>query len=174
MKKSSESSRREKQLRASAKNMKINTRKVDAEIKKLAQRGDADIDTSDIPEIKDWGKAVAGKFYRAIKKPITIRLDTDLVDRLKSEGPGYQTKINTILRSALKADEGLQVGEPPTDPPNPTRQGGEKLPYEACEFALVRHGHFQFPNLQRQEEIARCFEIAEIIKKRQCVFAEAS
>jgi len=29
---------------------------------------DKDIDTSDIPEIKNWDNAVVGRFYRPIKK----------------------------------------------------------------------------------------------------------
>ena len=62
---------------------------------------DEDIDTSDIPEIKDWSKAVVGKFYRPIKEPVTIRLDSDVVAWLKSAGPGYQTRINALLRRAM-------------------------------------------------------------------------
>jgi hypothetical protein len=34
---------------------------------------DEDIDTSDIPEARNWSKAVVGKFYRPLKEPITIR-----------------------------------------------------------------------------------------------------
>ena len=62
---------------------------------------DEDIDTSDIPEIKDWSKAVVGKFYRPIKEPVTVRLDSDVVAWLKSAGPGYQTRINALLRRAM-------------------------------------------------------------------------
>jgi len=61
-----------------------------------------DIDTSDIPEVTDWSKAVVGKFYRPRKEPITIRLDADVVAWLKAEGPGYQTRINTLLRNAME------------------------------------------------------------------------
>ena len=62
---------------------------------------DEDIDTSDIPEIKDWSKAVVGKFYRPIKEPVTVRLDSDVVAWLKSAGPGYQTRMNALLRRAM-------------------------------------------------------------------------
>jgi uncharacterized protein (DUF4415 family) len=64
-------------------------------------RDDA-IDTSDIPEAADWGKAVVGKFYRPIKKPLTIRLDADVLAWLKSQGSGYQTRINALLRGAMQ------------------------------------------------------------------------
>ena len=36
------------------------------------------------------------------KRRITIRLDADLVDWIKEQGPGYQTRINTILRDAME------------------------------------------------------------------------
>lgn len=62
---------------------------------------DADIDFSDIPEVVDWTGAEVGKFYRPGKKPITIRLDEDVVDWLKSFGSGYQTRANQLLRHAM-------------------------------------------------------------------------
>ena len=39
-----------------------------------------DIDTSDIPEVKDWSGAVVGKFYRPIKEQVCLRLDADVQD----------------------------------------------------------------------------------------------
>ena len=35
------------------------------------------------------------------KKPISIRLDTDVIDWLKAQGSGYQCRINDILRDAM-------------------------------------------------------------------------
>ena len=58
-------------------------------------------DISDIPEVTDWSKAVVGKFYRPIKKSLTIRIDADVLAWLKGQGKGYQTKINGILREAM-------------------------------------------------------------------------
>jgi len=62
---------------------------------------DEDVDTSDISEVADWSKGVVGKFYRPIKEPVTLRLDADVLAWLKSKGPGYQTRINTLLRDAM-------------------------------------------------------------------------
>jgi uncharacterized protein (DUF4415 family) len=62
---------------------------------------DEDIDTSDIAEITDWSGAVRGKFYRPVKKPVTVRVDADVLAWLKSSGKGYQTKINSLLRDAM-------------------------------------------------------------------------
>ncbi len=70
-------------------------------IAKLKAMRDEDIDTSDIPEITDWSGAVRGRFYRPVKKPVTVRVDADVLAWLKSSGKGYQTKINSLLRDAM-------------------------------------------------------------------------
>jgi uncharacterized protein (DUF4415 family) len=63
---------------------------------------DREIDTTDIPPALDWSKAVVGKFYRPIKRPLTIRLDADVLAWLKGQGKGYQTRINALLRSSME------------------------------------------------------------------------
>jgi uncharacterized protein (DUF4415 family) len=35
------------------------------------------------------------------KRMVSIRLDDDLVDRLRNSGPGWQGRVNAILRKAL-------------------------------------------------------------------------
>ncbi|MBR7618345.1 BrnA antitoxin family protein [Phenylobacterium sp. 20VBR1] len=35
------------------------------------------------------------------KRQITLRLDSDLIDRLRESGPGWQSRINEILRKAV-------------------------------------------------------------------------
>ena len=71
------------------------------DIRRVRAKRDEDIDFSDAPLVLDWSKAEVGKFYRPPKKPVTMRLDSDVVEWLKSEGPGYQTKANWLLRSAM-------------------------------------------------------------------------
>jgi uncharacterized protein (DUF4415 family) len=75
------------------------------EILALKRMKDRDIDTTEIPPISDWSKAVVGKFYRPIKKPLTIRLDADVLAWLKGQGRGYQTRINALLRTAMERGE---------------------------------------------------------------------
>ncbi|HEY1927866.1 MAG TPA: BrnA antitoxin family protein [Caulobacteraceae bacterium] len=36
----------------------------------------------------------------ATKQQVTLRLDRDVLDRLRSTGPGWQSRINEILRRA--------------------------------------------------------------------------
>ena len=63
---------------------------------------DEDIDTSDIPELpaENWARARRPGLYRPVKKPVTLRLDMDLVEWFKRNAPegGYQTEINRVLR----------------------------------------------------------------------------
>ena len=71
------------------------------ELRDLEKMKPGDIDLSDLPEGRDWEGAVVGKFHRPIKKPLTLRIDADVLAWLKSQGKGYQTRINQILRSAM-------------------------------------------------------------------------
>jgi uncharacterized protein (DUF4415 family) len=72
------------------------------ELKALAEMPDEQIDLSDVPEITDWSGAVVGKFYRPVKKAVTVRLDADVVHWLKRDGKGYQTRLNAILRREME------------------------------------------------------------------------
>lgn len=44
-----------------------------------------------------------GKNGMAIKQIVTIRLDVDMLEWFKAEGPGYQTRINQVLRDHMNA-----------------------------------------------------------------------
>lgn len=50
-----------------------------AELQALAALPDEDIDTSDIPEQRDWSGARRGLFFRSEKQRLTLHLDADLV-----------------------------------------------------------------------------------------------
>jgi uncharacterized protein (DUF4415 family) len=142
------------------------TEGVDPELEALLRMRDGDIDTSDIPEVTDWTKAVVGKFYRPIKEPVTIRLDVDLVAWLKARGPGYQTRINALLRAAMSGNvreldavegaEAQQVAGP---------QSAEAGP--ACL-------DFSFPSLEKHSDLNKWGHAARVIKERRCMFASAA
>lgn len=38
---------------------------------------------------------------KPVKQQITIKIDKDILEILKADGRGYQTRINTILREAV-------------------------------------------------------------------------
>jgi uncharacterized protein (DUF4415 family) len=71
------------------------------DIRAIAVKRDVNIDYSDAPPVLDWSSAEIGKFYRPAKKPVTMRLDSDVIAWLKSDGRGYQTKANWLLRHAM-------------------------------------------------------------------------
>lgn len=72
------------------------------ELEQLAAMPDEQIDTKDIPEApaENWAFARRGAFYKPIKQPVNIRIDSDVLDWFKrhAEGRGYQTEINRVLR----------------------------------------------------------------------------
>lgn len=69
-----------------------------AELKALKHRK---IDLSDIPEVTNWEGAVVGKFYRPLKKQVTIRIDVDVLEWFKHVAKQYQTLINSACREYM-------------------------------------------------------------------------
>ena len=51
-----------------------------------------------------------GRATPPIKKPITLRVDTDVLASLQRQGRGYQTRINRALHK-LMLDERKRSGE---------------------------------------------------------------
>ena len=48
--------------------------------------------------------AKIGDFYRPLKKPITVRLDADVLAWFKKDGRRYQTRINAALRKVMERE----------------------------------------------------------------------
>ena len=69
---------------------------------------DAQIDFFDTPEITPemFAKAVVkhGLKSAPTKKLLTLRVDGDVLAWFKSQGRGYQTRINTLLRAYMDAN----------------------------------------------------------------------
>ncbi|HUX39602.1 MAG TPA: BrnA antitoxin family protein [Rectinemataceae bacterium] len=91
------------------------------ELARLAERPETAIDTSDIAEwtadesadavrLGGHSLAEAMDLYRARKTAITARIDRDVLAWLKSQGRGYQTRINAILRDAMLRDTNRRAG----------------------------------------------------------------
>jgi uncharacterized protein (DUF4415 family) len=87
------------------KNMTAEAKRLKDELAALEQMPDEAIDTADIPEITDWSQAERGRFFRPIKKSVTIRLDADVLDWFKSQGGKYQTQVNKALRLYMNSKE---------------------------------------------------------------------
>ncbi len=71
---------------------------------RLDTMNDDEIDTSDIPELDE-------EFFNQadlrlpVKKPVTIRLDSDVLEWFKEQGQGYQTRINNLLRKYMETHQ---------------------------------------------------------------------
>ena len=64
----------------------------------------ADPDAPVLPPEK-WEGAIIGKFYRPIKTQISFRIDNDVLAWLKSKGEGRLSRVNSILRHAMEAEQ---------------------------------------------------------------------
>jgi uncharacterized protein (DUF4415 family) len=67
----------------------------------LAPLSDEQIDYSDIPKLS---AAFLGRMYRPVKRQMTVRIDADVLAWLRSQGAGYHSRLNQVLRSAMLAD----------------------------------------------------------------------
>jgi uncharacterized protein (DUF4415 family) len=67
------------------------------------RRLDHDRDAPQLPP-EYWEKAVIGKYYRPLKTQISLRVDNEVLDWLKSKGEGHLTRINEILRERMMAE----------------------------------------------------------------------
>lgn len=75
---------------------------------KLDAMTDEEIDLSDCPEItpEQFAKAVIrrGLPVGKNKVQVTLRIDSDVLEWFKSQGKGYQTQINSLLRAYMEAN----------------------------------------------------------------------
>jgi uncharacterized protein (DUF4415 family) len=44
------------------------------------------------------------EFYKPIKKPVTLRLDADVLAWFRRDGRRYQTRINSALRRVMERE----------------------------------------------------------------------
>jgi uncharacterized protein (DUF4415 family) len=44
------------------------------------------------------------EYYKPIKKPVTLRLDADVLAWFRSDGRRYQTRINSALRGMMERE----------------------------------------------------------------------
>ena len=61
---------------------------------------EASIDHEEEGEI-DWSGVQAG--IPGPKQQLTVRLDVEVIEWFKAQGPGYQTRMNAVLRSFVEA-----------------------------------------------------------------------
>jgi uncharacterized protein (DUF4415 family) len=100
-KRSSASSPLEKQVsvRAGAILGKPLNRRQRADLARLKNLPDSQIDYSDIPELTE---AQLARAFQPNRQLVAVRLDRDVLDWLRAPGEGYTTRINKILRAVME------------------------------------------------------------------------
>ncbi len=79
--------------------MKNDVEKLTAE--KVAEIRAKGINFDDIPELTEEDFARGHfKYWKPVKKSITVRIDLDNLNWLKEPGKGYQKRLNEVLRWA--------------------------------------------------------------------------
>jgi uncharacterized protein (DUF4415 family) len=76
-----------------------------AKLAKLRRTSDADIKRSSPEELRDlpqdfWDDAVP--MMPAAKVPISLRVDSDVLEFFRETGPRYQSRMNAVLRSYME------------------------------------------------------------------------
>jgi uncharacterized protein (DUF4415 family) len=82
---------------------KLISKKSLTDFNRLKNMKDSEIDTSDIPSLDKAFFKNAKLRLPESKSLITIRIDSDVLKWLKSQGRGYQTKINAILKTYMES-----------------------------------------------------------------------
>jgi uncharacterized protein (DUF4415 family) len=78
--------------------------KSDTQWKRLESLSDEDIDFGEIPEL-DEAFFREAEWRPPVKQPVTIRLDADVLEWFRGQGPGYQTRINRLLRRYMEVSQ---------------------------------------------------------------------
>ncbi len=79
------------------------------QLRKVAELPEENINTVDIPQApaENWAFAQRSAFYKPLKRPVTIRLDADVLSWFKEHAAKgrYQTEINQVLRQYVVSQE---------------------------------------------------------------------
>ena len=76
---------------------------IKSDLKRIDALTDDSINYSDIAELDDQFFKEAKVVMPPGKKQLTIRLDKDVLEWMQSQGRGYQSRINAILRAYYEA-----------------------------------------------------------------------
>jgi uncharacterized protein (DUF4415 family) len=57
----------------------------------------------ELPPMPNWPR-----YFKAIKEPVTLRLDADVLAWYRKHGRGYQTRINRALRKSMMEERKME------------------------------------------------------------------
>ena len=84
----------------------VTSKKSRTDWKRVDALKDHKIDFSDIPEVTPemFARAMVRRGLKRVarKRQLTIRVDSNVLEWYKRQGPGYQTRINSLLRAYME------------------------------------------------------------------------
>lgn len=82
------------------------SRKSQTDWKRVDALPDQRIDFSDTPQLTPemFARAVVRRGLKPVarKRQLTLRIDRDVLEWYRRQGPGYQTRINALLRAYMQ------------------------------------------------------------------------
>ena len=84
----------------------MSKRSIRSDMKRLDAMKDEEIDYSEIPEFDEAFLRQVEMKVSPGKRPVSLRLDADVLAWMKGQGKGYQSRINAILRAYYEAHQG--------------------------------------------------------------------
>ncbi len=88
----------------------MSKKSISSDVGRLDALSDEQIDDTEIPTLDEAFFAKAAVHWPPAKKQLTVRLDADVLEWLRSTGKGYQTRINHILRAAMEHQPPRDLG----------------------------------------------------------------
>jgi len=82
--------------------MNVSKNSIASDLHRLDAMKDEDIDYSDIPEADEAFFRQAKVYLPQRKVSINVRYDREVIEYFKKGGPGYQTRMNAILRAYME------------------------------------------------------------------------
>jgi len=88
--------------------MQGSKKSIKSDLARIDALKDEDIDYSEIPDLSALGKEFWDQAVVKRAEPkaqVTIRLDREVLEWFKSQGKGYQSRINAVLRAYREAHD---------------------------------------------------------------------
>jgi uncharacterized protein (DUF4415 family) len=97
----------------------VSKKSIKSDLARVDRMKDSQIDYSDIPALDKSFFTKATEAWPPAKQQLTIRLDADVLNWLRANGRGYQTRINRILRAAMESTPPRRVRSTPAPKKTP-------------------------------------------------------
>ena len=90
--------------------MSVNRKNIKSDLARLDALSDDEIDYSDIEAFDDaFFKHATMVNLPRVKDSVTLRVDHEVLEWFKKKGRGYQTRMNAVLKSYVKAHQDREV-----------------------------------------------------------------